>query len=46
MGASARGGASMLLGQGRRSLELWLGRPAPVEAMRAALRQELGDADV
>jgi shikimate dehydrogenase len=46
VGANARGGASMLLGQGWRSLELWLGRPAPVEAMRAALREELGDADV
>jgi shikimate dehydrogenase len=45
-GARARGGAGMLLGQGYRSLELWLGVPAPIEAMRAALRRELGDADV
>jgi len=46
-GARAAGGAGILLGQGRRSLELWLGLPAPVEAMRTALRQELGpDADV
>jgi shikimate dehydrogenase len=47
VGARARAGAGVLLGQGRRSLELWLGRPAPVEAMRAALRSELGEgADV
>lgn len=45
-GARARGGARMLLGQGWRSLELWLGVAAPVDAMRAALRRELGDADV
>jgi shikimate dehydrogenase len=46
-GARACAGAGVLLGQGRRSLELWLDRPAPVEAMRAALRAELGeDADV
>lgn len=44
-GAAARGGASMLLGQGWRSLELWLGIPAPIEQMRAALRRELGDPD-
>jgi len=46
-GAPARGGAGMLLGQGWRSLELWLGVPAPIEAMRAGLRSALGDdADV
>ena len=46
-GAPATGGAGMLLGQGWRSLELWLGRLAPVEAMRAGLRSTLGaDADV
>ena len=45
-GAPARGGASMLLGQGWRSLELWLHRPAPIDAMRNALRLELGDPDV
>ncbi len=46
-GAQAAGGAGILLGQGRRSLELWLGMPAPVHAMRAALLLELGrDADV
>jgi len=41
-GAPAEGGAAILLAQGWRSLELWLGRPAPIEAMRAALRAELG----
>jgi shikimate dehydrogenase len=47
VGAPARGGAGMLLGQGWRSLELWLGVPAPVEVMRAGLRAALGaDADV
>ncbi len=41
-GASAEAGAGILLGQACRSLELWLGQPAPVEAMRAALDAELG----
>lgn len=41
-GAPARSGAGMLLGQGWRSFELWLGVPAPVEAMRAGLRSALG----
>ena len=46
-GARAAGGAGILLGQGRRSLELWLGVSAPVAAMRAALLHEIGrDADV
>lgn len=46
-GAVARAGAGMLLGQARRSLELWLGRPAPIDAMRAALQGSIGDgADV
>lgn len=46
-GAPARGGAGMLLGQGWRSFELWLGVPAPIEAMRAGLRSALGgEADV
>jgi shikimate dehydrogenase len=46
-GALAVGGAGMLLGQGWRSLELWFGRPAPVEVMRDGLRAALGgDADV
>jgi shikimate dehydrogenase len=41
-GAPAETGAGVLLGQACRSLELWLGRPAPVEAMRVALEAELG----
>lgn len=46
-GARTISGASILLGQGRRSLELWLDLPAPVDAMRAALVDDLGpDADV
>jgi shikimate dehydrogenase len=42
LGAAAEAGAAILLGQAWRSLELWLGRPAPVEVMRAALDAELG----
>jgi shikimate 5-dehydrogenase len=41
-GAPAEAGAGILLGQACRSLELWLGGVAPVEAMRAALDAELG----
>ena len=41
-GARAEAGAAILLGQAWRSLELWLGRPAPVAVMRAALDAELG----
>jgi shikimate dehydrogenase len=41
-GAPAEAGAGILLGQACRSLELWLGRSAPVEAMRTALDAELG----
>jgi shikimate dehydrogenase len=43
VGAPAEAGGGILLGQAWRSLELWLGRPAPVEVMRAALRVELGE---
>ena len=42
VGARAESGAAILLGQAWRSLELWLGVPAPVEVMRAALDAELG----
>ena len=42
-GAPAEAGAGVLLGQAWRSLELWLRRPAPIEAMRAALHAELED---
>ena len=46
VGATAIAGGTILLGQAWRSLELWLGRAAPVEVMRAALIAELGgDAD-
>lgn len=42
VGAGARGGAGMLLRQAVASFALWTGRGAPVEAMREALRAELG----
>jgi shikimate dehydrogenase len=41
-GARVEAGAAILLGQAWRSLELWLGQPAPIETMRAALEAELG----
>ena len=44
-GAPARAGAGVLLGQGWRSLETWLGRPISASvrgAMAEALRRELG----
>lgn len=41
-GATARGGAGMLLRQAAASFEHWTRRPAPVEVMRDALRRELG----
>ncbi len=44
VGASARAGAGVLLGQGWRSLERWLGVAAPRDAMAGALRDELGAA--
>ena len=44
VGAAARGGAGMLLGQGWRSIELWLEVPAPIDAMRDGLRAALGGA--
>jgi shikimate dehydrogenase len=40
-GCRAANGASMLLHQGTRALELWTGRPAPVSVMRAALEKNL-----
>ncbi|HTR72249.1 MAG TPA: shikimate dehydrogenase [Solirubrobacteraceae bacterium] len=36
-GAHAVGGLEVLLGQGALSFEIWTGRPAPLEIMRAAL---------
>lgn len=41
VGARAESGAAILLGQAWRSLELWLGRPAPRDVMREALEIEL-----
>ncbi len=40
-GCKTANGAGMLLHQGARALELWTGRPAPVEVMREALRKNL-----
>lgn len=40
-GCRAANGASMLLHQGTRALELWTSRPAPVKVMRAALEKNL-----
>jgi len=43
-GCRTANGLGMLLYQGARALEIWSGRPAPVEAMRRALeRQIYGD---
>ena len=42
-GAPATGGQGMLLYQGARALELWTGRTAPVEVMRAALQAALAE---
>ncbi len=36
-GLKAAAGAAMLVHQGARSLELWTGKPAPLDVMRAAL---------
>lgn len=41
-GARGANGLSMLLHQGVLSLELWLGRPGPVDVMRRALRRAAG----
>jgi shikimate dehydrogenase len=38
-GARSANGLSMLLHQGALSFEIWFGRTAPVETMRAALLQ-------
>lgn len=42
IGAAARGGAGMLLGQAAASFALWTGLEAPIAAMRDALATELG----
>lgn len=41
-GARARGGAGMLLRQAALSFSIWAEREAPIDAMREALRGELG----
>jgi len=43
-GASAEGGAGVLLAQAAASFELWTGIAAPLEVMRSALEAELGAA--
>jgi shikimate dehydrogenase len=44
IGASAHGGAGMLLRQAAASFSMWTGRDAPVEVMREALDRELAGA--
>ncbi|HEX7195782.1 MAG TPA: shikimate dehydrogenase [Candidatus Limnocylindria bacterium] len=44
IGASARGGAGMLLRQAAASFTMWTGRDAPIEVMRQALDRELAGA--
>ncbi len=41
VGCRVANGLGMLLHQGARALEIWACRPAPVEAMRKALKEEL-----
>jgi shikimate dehydrogenase len=41
LGCRTASGAGMLLHQGTRALELWTGRPAPIEVMRLALDKNL-----
>jgi shikimate dehydrogenase len=41
LGLRTANGMGMLLHQGARALELWTGRPAPIEAMGAALEKNL-----
>jgi shikimate dehydrogenase len=41
-GAGVAGGLGMLVHQGALAFELWTGRPAPLEVMRAAARRALG----
>jgi len=40
-GCRAANGAGMLLYQGAKALEIWTGKPAPVEAMRRALEKNV-----
>jgi shikimate dehydrogenase len=45
-GARSANGLSMLLHQGALSFEIWFNRPAPIEAMRAALLAHVGQGQV
>ena len=40
-GCKTSNGMGMLLYQGAKALELWTGRPAPIEVMRRALEKEI-----
>jgi shikimate dehydrogenase len=40
-GCRTANGMGMLLFQGAKALELWTGKPAPVETMRQALKSHL-----
>ena len=44
MGARSSNGASMLLYQGARAFEIWFGREAPLDVMRAALNEAVATA--
>jgi shikimate dehydrogenase len=45
-GCRVSNGLGMLLYQGAKALEIWSGRPAPVAAMRAALRNNIYGAGI
>lgn len=45
LGIAAADGALMLLAQGAAAFERWWGRPAPIDAMHAALDAAAGDSD-
>jgi shikimate dehydrogenase len=40
-GRKTANGLGMLLYQGAKALEIWSGRPAPIETMRQALRNHI-----
>ncbi|MBF2098560.1 MAG: shikimate dehydrogenase [Gloeomargaritaceae cyanobacterium C42_A2020_066] len=44
LGLETQDGLAMLVGQGAEALEIWLGRPAPVAVMTAALETHLAQA--
>jgi shikimate dehydrogenase len=41
MGLKVSDGRTMLLHQGAKAFEIWTGKPAPVEAMRAGLEHAM-----